>query len=382
MIGLGNGTDRLMLWPEVLSLTHYEKLTEHGFALPCFTQMETGNASYVARALLPGDPKTVIASFDFYHADVLCDIPKALQRQDVEVGDPWIDVFLWDRRAYVGTKPDIWEMVKPRLPEIRELAPLSALGLAEGVSTSAAAPIGQVAFAWLQMRIGDAGAVRWLDHTYFRGIAVRTLRRVLSEKGTAPAILGALQELRINRNGSDLVLRVPPAIASEIGHDLRAVHDLQIAASPFALKTIRVEPTNASGPKERMRRARPPDGNAEAIAQRDYERFVNQQVSTAEMENFLLSIMPAFTSGAQLNWALICESNEVTAAFQRLLISSGKVNEFGNFCLARDAIEWGYLFFFDTSKSPYNLLDSLDRDIQASFLTAMKKIDRERRVLG
>jgi hypothetical protein len=37
------------------------------------------------------------------------------------------------------------------------------------------------------------------------------------------------------------------------------------------------------------------------------------------------------------------------------------------------------LFFFDASKSPYNLLVSLDRDIQTNFLTAIKEIDRERR---
>jgi hypothetical protein len=122
--------------------------------------------------------------------------------------------------------------------------------------------------------------------------------------------------------------------------------------------------------------------DAEAIAQRNYERFINQQVNTAEeMKGFFVSVMPTFSGGAQLSWALICAPNEVTTAFRRLLISNGKVNEFGNFCLAREHIEWGYLFFFDNSNSPYNFLESLDHDIQTSFLTAIKKIERERRDL-
>jgi hypothetical protein len=42
------------------TLFDYEKLTDHGFALPCFTGSRTFNSIYVACARLSGDPHPLI----------------------------------------------------------------------------------------------------------------------------------------------------------------------------------------------------------------------------------------------------------------------------------------------------------------------------------
>jgi hypothetical protein len=81
-----------------LHLVGYEKLTEHGLALPVFGQPEGANVFYTARSTSPGEANGQIAGFDHYDPDVLVRLPLE-QIRETAVGEPWLDVFLWEGAA-------------------------------------------------------------------------------------------------------------------------------------------------------------------------------------------------------------------------------------------------------------------------------------------
>ena len=82
--------------PEELALIGYEKLAEHGFALPCFGRTEGANTVYVARATQSGDPLASIAAFDIYEPEDMRPLPHDKTNIRAWAGGPWIDVFLWN----------------------------------------------------------------------------------------------------------------------------------------------------------------------------------------------------------------------------------------------------------------------------------------------
>ncbi|MFZ3237290.1 MAG: hypothetical protein WA417_17365 [Stellaceae bacterium] len=118
-----------------LALIAYEKVAEHGFALPCFGRARGANTLYVARSLRPGDPAAPIAGFELYDTDNAQVLPREHERHGIKVGAPWVDVFLWRGAIYVGTKPEIWQALGDLRYEIEAHAPLSLLNLARSNET-------------------------------------------------------------------------------------------------------------------------------------------------------------------------------------------------------------------------------------------------------
>lgn len=227
--------------PTEFALVGYEKLTDHGFALPCFARAGGFNSIYIASATSPGDPRTLISAFNPYVPENLILLTLDQQRGNVKIHDQWIDVFLWKERTYVGTKAAIWESLTPERVEIAAHAPLTLLALAEGVSRELGASFGPIALGWLTSRYGVATAFEWLLDTYLRGIAIRILR---SRMRSAP--LWWFEDVRLIQKGKNIIIWLPAPIVNT-GIEISAFGDLQIAAQAFELNVLSIETGRSSG---------------------------------------------------------------------------------------------------------------------------------------
>ena len=179
---------------ERLDLVGYEKLTDHGFALPVFGQSQGANVFYAAHSSSPGQANAQIAAFDHYEPDQLTILPPEKIRQ-AGVGEPWLDVFLWEGSAYVGTALQIWDALREVRAAVEEHAPMSLLALAEGIGDQAGADeLARKAFSWMTKRYGKQKALDWRRETYFRGVMLKTLRRELGVAASRTEKRRALQE--------------------------------------------------------------------------------------------------------------------------------------------------------------------------------------------
>jgi hypothetical protein len=159
-----------------LHLVGYEKLTDHGLALPIFGRSQGANIFYTARSTLPGEANGQIAQFNRYNPEAPIRLP--LERiRETGVGEPWLDVFLWEGATYVGTAPEIWNALAEVRESIAEHAPLSLLALAEGVERAPNLQLVHKAFSWLTERYGRKKALEWRTDTYLRRALVKGLRR-------------------------------------------------------------------------------------------------------------------------------------------------------------------------------------------------------------
>jgi hypothetical protein len=174
-------------------LVGYERLTDHGLALPVFGRSPGANVFYTARSSEPGGAGGHIASFDHYDPDALVSLPLE-QIRETGVGEPWLDIFLWEGQAYVGTAPEIWHALAGVRERIAEHAPLSLLTLAEGVDPVPDLQLVQKAFSWLTTRYGRQKAEEWRSDIYLRGIVLKRVRRELGAYAEKADVRRALQE--------------------------------------------------------------------------------------------------------------------------------------------------------------------------------------------
>ena len=176
-----------------LELVGYEKLTDHGLALPVFGRSPGANVFYTARSSEPGGAGGHITSFDQYDPEALVPLPRE-QIRETGVGEPWLDVFLWDDVAYAGTAPEIWNSLAEVRERVAEHSPLSLLALAEGVDPAPDLQLVQNTFSWLTRRYGRRKAEEWRNEIYLRGIILKSVRRELSAYADRAEIRRALQE--------------------------------------------------------------------------------------------------------------------------------------------------------------------------------------------
>jgi hypothetical protein len=185
-----------------LHLVGYEKLTDHGLALPVFGQSQGANVFYTARSTSPGGANGQIAGFDHYDPGGLVHLP-LVQIRETGIGEPWLDVFLWEGAAYVGTAAEIWNALGELHESIAEHAPLSLLALAEGVDPVHDLKFVQKAFSWLTTRYGRQKAGEWLNVIYLRGMILKSVRRELGANAERAALRRALQEeIVVHNNGN------------------------------------------------------------------------------------------------------------------------------------------------------------------------------------
>jgi hypothetical protein len=216
-----------------LSLIGYEKLTDHGLALPIYGRSQTANVFYTARPSAPGDPQTLVAGFDVYEADKPVWLPSH-QMREVRVGERWVEVFLWDDTTYVGVGREVWDALADVRTTIGEHAPLSLLALAEGVSGIATHRLAQKAFAWLRKRHGWKKALAWRDDTYLRRVAIRSLRGQFDAAENKPQPRSAIAELTIRHDADNSISLILPDELRSIESRLDT-SDLEQAAKGFGL---------------------------------------------------------------------------------------------------------------------------------------------------
>jgi hypothetical protein len=216
-----------------LSLIGYEKLTDHGLALPIYGRSQTANVFYTARPSAPGDPQTLVAGFDVYEADKPVWLPSH-QMREVRVGERWVEVFLWDDTTYVGVGREVWDALADVRATIGEHAPLSLLALAEGVSGIATHRLAQKAFAWLRKRHGRKKALAWRDDTYLRRVAIRSLRGQFDAAENKPQPRSAIAELTIRHDADNSISLILPDELRSIESRLDT-SDLEQAAKGFGL---------------------------------------------------------------------------------------------------------------------------------------------------
>lgn len=220
---------------EVLRLMGYEALTPQGFALPLFASTGRANRWYTADASLPGDPTATIASFRPHTPEQPVGLSADMYRE-ARVGDPWLDVFLWEQVPHVGRAIDIWQALTPTRDAISAQAPLSLLGLA----TQAEQDPESWALAardWRADEFGPESAHHWVVETYLRGLAVSQLRRQLGSAVASGSKRRALFEVALVEDGGRLVMEVPRALADllETGGAAQFA-TLRTAAESFGLE--------------------------------------------------------------------------------------------------------------------------------------------------
>lgn len=201
--------------PNELALIGYEKLVDHGFALPCFGRAEGANTVYVARPSLPGDPTAKITGFEIHDAEYLVSLPDGERNRKAKVGDQWLDVFLWAGHSYVGTKSEIWNLTAAIRSDIAANAPMSLLNLAEGVPGVLSGELARATYTWLQGRRDPSTALVWQVDVYLRGLAIRGLRRRLGKAAYSGRVRLGLQNVGLTLSGKTLTLRLP-AILTEL----------------------------------------------------------------------------------------------------------------------------------------------------------------------
>lgn len=232
--------------PEELALIGYEKLAAHGFALPCFARTPGANTVYVARPSRPGDSTAPIEGFDIYEPEEIQSLPPEKRIDRARVGDPWVDVFLWGDDVFAGTKPQIWSSIAGIRNDIAANAPLSLLNLAEGVPGVATGDLARAAFAWLERRQSTDAASEWRISVYFRGIAIRTLRRLLKTAAYTSRIRRALQSVELVQNDTTLSLRLPAPIPETLHTTATDFGGLIRAAQEFGFHLIIVDDESAT----------------------------------------------------------------------------------------------------------------------------------------
>lgn len=191
-----------------MMLIAYERLTDHGLALPLFASSPTANALHVAVPSRSGDPVATIQTFELRSATDVKLLDHS-QFRPVAEGDVWIDVFIWRDAAYVGTRAQLWESTKTFHDEMERIAPLSLLALAEGIDRSFAARCADVAYNWLTQDWGSRRADRWRINSYFDKLARRDLARRYDSDPLYEKLVKVLEFMRLTQHEEVLVLRSP-----------------------------------------------------------------------------------------------------------------------------------------------------------------------------
>jgi len=155
-----------------LRLVGYEAQASHGYALPLFGQNPLANTFYVAGCRPDGDHLGVISRFDIYEPTARESLP--IERFElVRVGDPWLDVFLWNGDVLVGDAAELWQKLRPLRPELERLAPLSLLDAAMLSDPAARDVLAPLAMKYMSHRFGDERAGNWRERTLRRQFAVQ-----------------------------------------------------------------------------------------------------------------------------------------------------------------------------------------------------------------
>lgn len=197
---------------QAMMLIAYERLTDHGLALPLFSSSPGGNALYVAVPSRPGDPMAQIEAFELYSTTEATSLDMQLFRS-AAAGGVWIDVFIWHDTVHVGTRAELWEVTAASHDEMKRASPLSLLALAEGVDRSEAERCAAVAYDWLARDWGRKIADRWRVNSYLTRLARRDLIRRYSPGPWRTKSSQLVEAMHLEQHDSVLQLWSPRSLA-------------------------------------------------------------------------------------------------------------------------------------------------------------------------
>ena len=223
--------------PDRLVLIAYESLTSHGFALPCFGSSAGANALFVGIASLPGDPNARIAAFESYVPEAVYMLPASNELRQISVGDPWVDVFEWAGRQYLGTKAEIWKAVEPISTDIARAAPLTFLNLIEGIEELETAPFARAAFDWLTDNSGCEAAAYWQTDVYLKGILKRDYQRLFSG-AQRPANYQFTKDVELVLQSNNVILRIARSVGEFCTAPSKQLPAFQTACDGFGLSIV------------------------------------------------------------------------------------------------------------------------------------------------
>lgn len=211
-----------------MMLVAYERLTDHGLAMPLFASSPAANALHVAVPSRPGDPTTHIQAFELYATNEAKVLDSLLFRSAVP-GEAWIDVFIWHDTVHVGTRAELWDSTESCHEEMERISPLSLLALAEGLDRSEAVRCASIAYDWLTRDWGRSRADRWRVDSYLTRLARRDLTRRYDTGPLHAKAVEVLELMRLGQNDTVLELRAPRLLdfkaddLSDLGFALNAL---------------------------------------------------------------------------------------------------------------------------------------------------------------
>jgi fatty-acyl-CoA synthase len=220
-----------MIDPSRFVVSGYVPLADHGFALPCYTREEGGNAWHIAVANITGDKTSTIARFQSFDS---CDIRRLEEplRRSAAISDQWLDVFLWGTRISVGRRDEVLTDVDDLMEEISTLAPLSAFDLAFDMGQNDAALVANAA-VWLRLRYGAEIAEQTLTETVLSYVASLRVRRWAFHGGWAN-IVSEREVAVVTNRSSGAALRLPEQVRHCLegdGHILALMGELKVLAA-------------------------------------------------------------------------------------------------------------------------------------------------------
>lgn len=171
--------------PSPMKLSGYVPLSERGFALATYARADViGNAEYCAIPAIEGDRLTSIAAFDNFEGPAATSLNDEIQ---VEIGSPWIDVFLWDNREFLGTPTNLFVALEGHHDEIAAEAPLTYLDLGLAANAPDTPIAARDAREFLRRRLGEGGGERSFREVVVRpGVALEVRRCLHSHKQPLP----------------------------------------------------------------------------------------------------------------------------------------------------------------------------------------------------
>lgn len=209
-------------------LLGYDPLGPTGFALACFGWPE-GNTVSVAQTFSPGHPDARIDAFLPYQPAAMVVLPN--DGVPIRIGDPWLDVFLWDGHAYAGTPAQIWHDLSDQRDAIAASAPLSLLTLAQSVAKLDTDECVRGAVTWMASRFGLPRARAWRSETLLRGILLRRIRRHLGAAAHTAPMRQALMEIELTAFDAGVSVRWPSLLTAAYQPGSHPLDDVTHAAA-------------------------------------------------------------------------------------------------------------------------------------------------------
>jgi hypothetical protein len=149
----------------------------------------------------------------------------------VRLGDPWLDVFLWEGACYVGTPPELWHQLMPLIEQLKKHAPLSLLDLGLFVDDADRQELTESAASFVQNRHGAERLDKWARDSLLRPTVQLLVRRAIGsgDLNLDERIVHAI-EVRPERDG--YIVEVPAEILGQ-PKSPALLADLQAALEPL-----------------------------------------------------------------------------------------------------------------------------------------------------